>query len=385
MSRRYLVIGAGLAGDTASAVLRETDPDGHVVLVGEEPTPFYTRIRLPEFVAGRIEKPRLVLHDEAWYREKGVELRLGTRVEGLDPKAGKAVLRGGETISYDACLLATGARSFVPPFPGADRPGVLTVRTVEDAAILRERAARGGSVVAVGGGLLGLEMAFALLGVAETVVVVEVFPWLLPRQLDAEGGRLLQSLLEQRGLAFRLDATVQTVEGTDAVEAVRLEGGEALPAGAVLVSAGVRARTDLAVEAGIDVDKGVVIDDGTSTSASGVYAAGDCAEHRGRVYGFWPAAEQQAKVAGAVMAGGEASYEGTVPSHTLKVTGIDVFSAGDIDAEGKRASEVERREGVYRKFVRDENGRLVGAVMVGDVSGRRDAQREIEGGEEGSG
>ncbi|MHC4598573.1 MAG: NAD(P)/FAD-dependent oxidoreductase [Planctomycetota bacterium] len=370
MARKYVIVGAGPAGVAAAAAIRNRDAKGGILLCSAETLPFYSRIRLPEYLAGRIERKDLVIRPEAWFRERGIDLRLDTRVTSLDPKARTVTLGDGTVEGYDAALLATGARANIPRFPGGDLPGVLAIRTAEDTEALRDRASGAERIVAVGGGVLGLEMAVALGTLGPAVTVVEVFPWLLPRQLDPAGGEVLRGMLEKRGLSFRLDAKVAALEGEGGVSAVRLEDGETLPASAVLVSAGIVPETGLAREAGLEVNRGVVIDDAAATSAEGVFAAGDCAEHGGRVYGIWPASEAQGKAAGENMAGGEARYESTVMSHVLKVTGIDVFSMGEIDAEGKRPSEVERGESTYRKLVRNDAGALIGAVLVGDLTDR---------------
>lgn len=377
----HVIIGGGAAGDAAASALRERDSKASLTVLSEEDLPFYTRLRLPDYLAGRVDRRRLVLHDEDWYRRRDIDLRLETEVSSIDPDARTVALATGETLPFDALLVATGARCNLPPVPGLDRPGVFTIRSDRDVDALREAARGAKKVAAIGGGLLGLEMSVALKTFVDEVTVLEVFPWLLPRQLDPEGGKVLQSILEGKGLAFRLDAKVEAVEdGPGGATSVRLESGEVLPAQAVLVTAGVTPRTALAEAAGLETGRGVRVDDAMRTSAPGVFAAGDCAEHRGRTYGFWPAAEAQGRLAGAAMAGEEVAYPGTVASHTLKVTGVDVFSAGDTDPEGKREAEVERGPGVYRKLVRDENGRLVGAVLVGDVARRRDIQKEIAGG-----
>jgi len=370
MNKQYVIVGSGPAGVSAAQAIRKADPRGRVLLLSAESLPFYSRIRLPEFLDGRASRPDLIIRGEDWFREKGIELRLDTRVEGLDAKDARVRLSGSAQEPYDACLLATGANPFIPPFQGAGLEGVGAIRTVGDTERTRDRVKEASSAAAIGGGVLGLEMSCAIRALGPEVTVIEVFPWLLPRQLDPEGGAVLQGILEGKGLSFRLDAKVEALEGEGAVEAVRLEGGETLPASAVLVSAGVRPEVALAKEAGLKLNRGIVIDDTGSTSAEGVYASGDCAEHGGTVYGIWAAADAQGKVAGTNMAGGGETYSGTVMSHTLKVTGVDLFSTGEIDADGKFEAEVERDEGSYRKLVKDGEGRLIGAVLLGDLKDR---------------
>jgi nitrite reductase (NADH) large subunit len=322
MATNYVIIGASVAGTAAAAAIRDRDPDGRIILVGEEEFGLYSRIRLPEYLAGRLERERLVIRKSDWYQGLNIDLRTSTRAESVDLKGASVSLSGGETLSYDRLLLATGADCFVPPFAGHDLPGVFTVRTVQDVDRLRARAEGAREVVVIGGGLLGLEMASVLIQLGLAVTVVEVLPWLLPRQLDRPGGELLQSILEKNGLKIKTDTSVEAIVGKDGVSAVRLSEGE-IPASLVLVSAGIRPRVDLAKSAGLRVEKGIVIGDQGNTTAEGVYAAGDCAEHRGRIHGIWPAAEAQGRVAGTVMAGGEAVYSGTPDEHRLKFTAAD--------------------------------------------------------------
>lgn len=366
----YLIVGSGVAGTTAAGAIREHDPQGRIVLIGDEELPLYSRIRLPEYLAGRVEREKLVIRKPDWHADKQIELRTGTRAQAIDLSAGRVQLADGTSLSYDRLLLATGSSCFVPPISGHRLDGVMTIRTVDDVERMRARLTSPVPAVVVGGGLLGLELAGALNLLGSPVTVVELEPWLLPRQLDRQGGDLLQSMLEKKGLSFRVGAKVASFEGIDSVEAVLLAEGEVLRASVVLVSAGVRPRVDLAREAGIDVGRGILIDDSTATSVPGVFAAGDCAEHRGITYGIWPAAEAQGRVAGARMAVAAAEYSGTLPSHSLKVCGIEVFSAGHFDVDDQARCARTMGDDTYRKLVVDQAGNTIGAILIGDVSER---------------
>lgn len=375
---RTVIVGAGVAGYEAAAELRRASPDADITIVTEEDAPFYARIRLPEVVAGRTLPEKIVLKGPAWFAEQRIELRTATRVDGIDAAAGFVASADGGRIPYDALLLATGARSFVPPVPGAGLPGVVTLRTLADALDLRARAVAGGPVVVIGGGLLGIELAAGLRGAGVDVTVVEVAPWLLNRQLDAGAADVVREMLVRKGIGLRLCAKVERIDGTDRAGAVVLEDGEHLPAAFVAFSAGVRPDTTLARLAGADVDKGIRVDDALRTSVPGIWAAGDCAEHRGRLYGIWPASEAQGRAAGASMAGTPTVYEGTVVQTTLKVTDVLAFSIGRIGAD--TVAETTRTGDAYRGLFRDLDGRLVGAVLVGDLKERRAVSAAVAAG-----
>jgi nitrite reductase (NADH) large subunit len=264
-------------------------------------------------------------------------------------------------------LLATGSHSFLPPVPGNDRDGVFTLRNIADARRIRAFCREGQRAVLIGGGLLGLETGQALLKRGLKVTVAEMFPRLLPRQLDDKGAARLQGLLAERGFDFRLGVTVQEITGGTGAGQVLLAAGVSLPAGLVIFSAGVRPNLELARSLGLDCDKGVIVDNAMRTSRPEVFAAGDVAEFNGVSYGLWPAALQQGRAAGAAMAGEEPGYRGTAPAARLKVAGIDLAAAGEIDADHKYQAVVEESATVYRKFV-TEQGRLIGFIMLGDTS-----------------
>jgi len=364
----YLIIGNGVAGTTAAEAIRRQDSEGSITLLSEEDIPFYYRIRLNEFIAGDIDEEKLSAKKKAWYQEQRIELRLNTRISGLDATAQRLTTDSGEKLSFDRLLLATGSHSFLPPMEGIDQQGVFSLRHIKDARAILAQAEKSEAVILIGGGLLGLEAGNALRRLGKKVTVVEFFPRLLPRQLDSKGAARLQELLEKMGFAFRLSAMTKTITGSKGrANGIVLEGGETLPGQMVIVSAGVRPNLELAKDGGLACDKGIKVNDRLETSATDIYAAGDVAEHRGVVSGIWPAAMQQGKVAGANMAGGEATYQGATMSNILKVAGIDVAAAGNIDAEGRYEAQVVSSGSIYKKLV-IENNRIIGCVMVGDTA-----------------
>jgi len=364
----HLIIGNGVAGTTAAENIRKLDKAGKITIVTEESTPFYYRMRLPDFISGDLTEDKLSAKKDQWYKDQGIELKLKTRIQGADPGKKTVSTQNGLEIPYDRLLIATGSRSFIPPMKGSDKKGVFALRTIQDARDIVAWAKNIQKVVLIGGGLLGLEAGNALRKLGKNLTVVEFFPRLLPRQLDVTGGGRLQKIMEGMGFSFRLGAKTQEIKGEDRVSGVLLEGGELLPAEMVIVSAGVRPSLELAKGLNLDHDKGVKVDEQMRTNQSGIYAAGDVAEFKGMPYGIWTAATEQGQIAGTNMAGGNALYKGTVMANTLKVIGIDLASAGNIDAENKLESKVLTDEKVYKKIVL-ENDQIVGCIMLGDTKG----------------
>jgi len=362
----YLIIGNGVAGTTAAENIRKIEKHGRITIVTEEGLPFYYRIRLNEYISGDIKKDALIAKRDSWYSENSIGLMLNTRVTGIYPDKREVVIDEGDIIHYDRLLIATGSRSFIPPITGAQTNGVFAIRDISDAERIIERSGKIKDAVVIGGGLLGLEAANALIRMGKNVTVVEFASRLLPRQLDNEGAARLKGIMERMGFSFRLDAKTERIEGDEEVNRVRLAGGETLPAQMVIISAGVRPNMELAKAIGLDCDKGIKINGHLNTSMPDIFAAGDCAEFNGMPYGIWPAAMEQGKCAGANMAGVDMLYAGTTMANTLKVAGIELASAGDIDADNKKDARVLTGEGSYKKVVM-EDGRIVGCIMLGDT------------------
>ncbi|MFH0844952.1 MAG: FAD-dependent oxidoreductase, partial [Pseudomonadota bacterium] len=364
--RNYLIIGNGVAGTTAAENIRRQDKEGKITVLTDEDFPFYYRIRLPDYISGDIGEEGLLAKKDSWYKEQNIDLRLHARVSGAD--WGKRVVTTGDNQSfpYDRLLIATGSHSFVPPIKGSEKEGVFALRNIQDARNILAHIKDVENVILIGGGLLGLEAGNAVRKLGKRVIVVEFFPRLLPRQLDVDGAQRLQSIMEGMEFSFRLGAKTQEILGEKKVDGVLLEGGETLLSHMVIISAGVRPNVEVAETLGLKRDKGIVVDEHQQTSRPDVYAAGDVAEFKGIPYGIWPAAMEQGKIAGMNMAGGNMLYQGTTMANTLKVVGIDLASAGDIDAENRFESRVLSNKEVYKKIVM-ENNRIIGCIMLGDT------------------
>lgn len=377
----YIIIGDGVAGNAAAESIRKQDKTGKIIIFSKEKYPFYYVPALPEFLAGEKDIKGLIIHDLDWYEKNQIDLHLETNITGIDLPQKSVVTENGERYQYDKLLLATGGTSFVPSIKGAELEGVFTLRTLGDAQKIREFVQKSRQAVLIGGGLLGLEAGNGLRKAGLKITVVEFFPRLLPRQMDVPGAAMLQRQMEGMGFTFYLGAKTRKIWRDAGGLHVELEGGESLGADLVLISAGVRPELTLAKSMGLEIDKGLKVDDRMKTGLDEIYAAGDLIEHQGRFYGIWPAAMEQGKVAGAAMAGQDVKYLGTVVSNTLKVVGIDLFSAGEIDAEGTLESMVRKDEprNTYRKLVIKENV-LVGAILLGDIRGSAEIQQAIKKG-----
>jgi nitrite reductase (NADH) large subunit len=375
----YLIIGNGVAGNSAAESIRKIDPQGKVLMFSREKYHFYYIPALPEYLAGEKQVKDFTIHNEKWYGENRIDLYLETEITEIDARQKAALTKGGKKFQYDKLLLACGGNSFIPPIPGFQSPGVFTLRTIADADAIRERAKQSRRAVVIGGGLLGLEAGNGLRRMGLEISVVEFSPRLLPRQMDVAGAALLRKQMEEMGFHFYLGAKTREIVPEKDGLAVYLEGGEKLSAEIVLISAGVRPELTLAKSLGLAIDKGVKVYDSMKTEMQDIYAAGDLVEHQGRFYGIWPASMEQGRIAGANMAGQEIKYRGTVPSNTLKVVGIDLVSAGEMDAEGKMESIVIKDEAkrTYRKFVLQDNT-IAGVILLGDTRGRDEIQGAIK-------
>lgn len=375
--KRYVIVGNGAAGTTAAEYIRKNDREGEITILTEEELPFYYRIRLIDYLGGDVEEEKLIARDNDWYGERGIRLMTGVRAAGGDPAKRLVLTADGKVFSYDRLLLATGSYPFLPPITGINTAGTFTLRNIRDAREILSCCLRRSELVMIGGGLLGLEAGNALRRRGMNVTVVEFLPRLLPRQLDFRGAAKLTRLMEEMGFTFHIGKSVGEIRGEKNVERVILQTGEEIPAGVVIVAAGVQPNLELARQLGLRCGRGIVVDSQLRSSRPEIFAAGDAAEHNGVVYGIWPAAVQQGRTAGTNMAGGSLEYRGTTMVNRLKVAGIDLASMGEIDPENRRTSEVEETETVYKKRVYDDDDRLIGCILLGDISDYGAMAREI--------
>jgi nitrite reductase (NADH) large subunit len=378
---RYLIVGNGVAGNAAAESIRKIDPDGSIHLFTKEKYHFYYVPALPEYLSGDKQIKDFTIHAEPWYERNKVDLHLGTEITAIDPVKKTASTQTGEAFPYDRVLLACGGYCFVPPIPGAEDERVFTLRTIANAEAMRARARESKKAVVIGGGLLGLEAGNGLRKLGLEVSVIEFAKRLLPRQMDTASAALLQRQMEKIGFRFYLDAQTKEILPEKDGLWVGLQNGEKVYAHMVLISAGVRPVVSLAKSLNLKIEKGVQVNDMMETAREGIYAAGDLIEHRGRFYGIWPASSEQGRIAGGNMAGKQEVYQGTIPSNTLKVVGIDLVSNGEIDDPGQLESIIVKNEAqnFYRKLVLQED-RIIGAILLGDIRGNDAIQKAIKSG-----
>jgi len=368
-----LVVGNGMVGHrfVEQAIAARPSRDVRIVVLGEEPHRAYDRVHLSSMFDG-VDADGLTLPHDAVDGAENVEHALGDPVEVIDPAAGRVRTRSGATWTYGACVLATGSAPFVPPIPGVDADGVFVYRTVDDLDAIQAWSTGCRRGVVIGGGLLGLEAANALRLLGLDVTVVEFAPRLMAVQLDDGGGRALRRRIEALGLQVRTDAAAQALRvGPDgAVSAVELRDGDPEPADIVVIAAGIRPRDQLARDAGLAVGErgGVVVDDSCATSVPNIYAIGEVACHRGRVYGLVAPGQAMADVAAKQIFGGTSTFDGADTSTRLKLLGVDVAAVGDPHAIGDDVVVADPATGTWQKVVLGPAQEVLGAVLVGDVA-----------------
>ena len=366
---RLVIVGAGMAAHRLVEELLARAPGRHAItLLGAERHAPYNRILLSQVLSGEKRREDAALTDAVGLASRGVRFRGGASVSAIDRDLRFVVTAAGEVIGYDKLVLATGSQPFRPAIPGADLRGVVAFRDLDDVEAMLEAARPGARAVVVGGGLLGLEAAAGLTRRGMDVTVVHLMPNLMERQLDADAARLLAGSLAARGIGVAVAAEAEAILGGECVTGVRLKGGQTLPADLVVIAIGIRPNADLARRSGLACGRGIVVDDGLGTADPAVFALGECIEHRGQTFGLVAPIWEQARVLADRLAGGGAQYEGSTSYASLKVTGIDLFSAGAFEAAPGDEPVVlrDRVSGVYRKLVLRQ-GRLAGALLYGDA------------------
>jgi nitrite reductase (NADH) large subunit len=369
VSEPLVIVGNGMAAARLVDELSKAALGRYAIaVIGDEPRLAYNRVLLSSVLSGETQSHDIELKPAGWWRDRGVTLKYGCRATEIDVGRRELKIANEESVSFSRLVLATGSTALRLNLPGADLVGVHTFRDTRDVDLLLALAAQKKRVVVVGGGLLGLEAAYGLAKAGAPVTLIHLMDRLMERQLDAPAAELLKSLVERKGIRILLNANTARIHGETRVERVELTDGRQLDADAVIFAAGIRPNISLAKDAGIPVNRGVVVDDHLQTGVPDVFALGECAEHRGTCYGLVEPAYEQARVLARHLAGVPAAYNGSVVSTNLKVSGVGVFSAGDfMGSEGSEAIVLsDFRHGTYKKLVISE-GRLTGVVLVGET------------------
>ena len=369
MSEPLVIVGNGMAAarfvdEMATRALGRYA----IAVIGDEPRLAYNRVLLSSVLAGEATSEEIELKPSAWWRDRGVTLTYGCAANSIDLNSRTVHLANGGAVPFSKVVIATGSSAIRLPVPGADLQGVHTFRDSRDVDMLLKLAREKARVVVVGGGLLGLEAAYGLAKAGSRVTLLHLMDRLMERQLDAPAAALLKRLVEGKGIEVLLGANTKQISGEGAVQSVELSDGRVIAADAVVFAAGIRPNIALAKDAGVPVNRGIVVDDQLRTGHDGVFALGECAEHRGTCYGLVEPAYEQARVLADHLAGRDTLYSGSVVSTNLKVSGVSVFSAGDFLGESGADTLVfnDERRGTYKKLV-VADGCLKGAVLVGDT------------------
>jgi nitrite reductase (NADH) large subunit len=370
MSESLVIVGNGMAAARLVDELAKVALGRYAIaVIGEEPRLAYNRVLLSSVLAGETASHEIELKSANWWRERGVTLKYGCAVSEIDVGRRELKIENEESVNFSKLVLATGSSPLRLNVPGAELSGVNTFRDSRDVDLLLALAAARKRVAVIGGGLLGLEAAYGLAKAGASVTLVHLMDRLMERQLDAPAAALLKSLVERKGINVLLNANTGRILGQSHVEGVELTDGRQIEADAVIFAAGIRPNSALAREAGLPVNRGIIVDDQLQTGAQGIFALGECAEHRGICYGLVEPAYEQARALAQHLAGRRAAYKGSVVATNLKVSGVSVFSAGEFLGSDRSEAIVlnDFRRGTYKKLV-IEDGRLIGAVLVGDTT-----------------
>lgn len=380
-SEFYLILGNGAAGASAAEAIRERNETCSIVMVSNESVLSYNRPMLTKSMLASFNPSQLAIHDEKWYQDRNIINVLDKTVKSIDTQAKEVAFSDGLKLKYDKCIYALGSECFVPPIPGHDKEQVVAIRRLSDVVKIGKMLPNVKHAVVIGGGVLGLEAAWELSKAKCRVTIVEVANQLMGRQLDTGAGDMLKDIILGKGMDIRIGANVEEIEGEGAVTGVRLAGGEVIPAELVIVSAGVRANTKIAQEAGIQTDRAIVVDEKMHTNLTDIYACGDCAQYEGINYAIWPQALEMGKVAGANAAGDSLAYETVNAALTFHGMDTALFAIGDNgknpDIKYKTVEFKDPMKMIYEKYY-FSNNRLCGAILLGDTSKMVKVTAQIE-------
>ena len=366
----FVILGNGAAGISAAEAIRERNKTCTVIMVSDEPVLSYNRPMLTKSLSSLVNTDEISIHDESWYRENNIVNKLGVRVAKIDTAEKTVTLDDGDLLHYDKCIYALGSESFVPPCIDRTKPEVVAIHRFSDVVKIKELMPRVKNTVVIGGGVLGLEAAWEM-SKSSKVTVLEIADKLMVRQLDDTAGELIADIIRSVGIDFRINANITGITGDGSVTGVKLDDGTVYPADLVIVSCGVRSNIAVAQEAGLEVGRGVVVNEKMQTSAADVYACGDCAIYNGINHAIWPQALEMGKVAGANAAGDSLVYQPVAAALTFDAMNTSLFAAGDNgkspELQYKTKEVRDPAKKTYEKYYFVEN-KLTGVILIGDTS-----------------
>jgi|DewCreStandDraft_4_1066084.scaffolds.fasta_scaffold03049_7 nitrite reductase (NADH) large subunit len=374
---KIIIIGNGVAGISAAETIRNKDKNAELVIYTDEKYYHYSRPRVIEYLSGKVTVDKIIIRKEDFYKQNNIKIFLNTKIIKIDTQNKKIILENGDEDNFDKLIIAAGAYSFLPPVEGANNKGVFTLRNINDADKIISFAKNKRAAVVIGGGLLGIESAMSLKISGLDVIIVEVFDRLLPRQLDNDAAKILQTMIEEKGLKFLLARQTSKIEKTNNQLQINFKDNTSVSADMILFSAGIRCNLKIAENSGIDYDKGIKVNEYMQTNIPDIYAAGDIAEYKGIIYGIWPAAKEQGQIAGLNVIGEKTEYKGSVLSTKLKVAGIDLASVGNIEKKEDIQIYTKQDKDIFKRvFIKDK--KLIGAILIGDTTQYQKLQEIIK-------
>jgi nitrite reductase (NADH) large subunit len=363
---KYLIIGNGIAALAAAKEIRKNDEEGSIIMVTNESSHTYYRIKLTEYISKDFEDDDLLVSKKEWYDEKNVKVMLSKIVEKINVENQTVRLDDSEEIKYEKLLIATGSRPFIPPINGKFKEGIFALRSLKDLYYIKDYLKNCENVSVIGGGLLGLEAAWSLKQLGKDVSIIEFAPYLLPRQLDKDIANKLEQKLSNLGFKIYLDSQAEEIMGEGKAKGIKLNGERTIKTDAILVSSGIRPNLDLVRDTEVKYDKGIIVNNKMETNIDNIYAAGDVVEVDGMVLGLWTSGNEQGKIAGGNMTGENLEYNIPKLFTNLKIGDIELFSVGVINDFDKVYEYKEEEKGIHNKiFVKE--GKMVGAILFGDL------------------
>ncbi|NLC04782.1 MAG: NAD(P)/FAD-dependent oxidoreductase [Tissierellia bacterium] len=364
---KYLIIGNGIAGLSAAKEIRKNDKIGKITMVTSEEYLTYYRLKLSKSLSESADSQSLIINNQSWYDDRNIKVILSKIVERIDTRDNIVVLDDSSLIKYEKLLIATGAKSFIPPIHGKFKEGVFALRTIRDLNYIKKYLSNRDRVLIIGGGLLGLEAAWSLHLLGKKVSIVEFAPYLLPKQLDKELGDKLASKLEELEMKVYLASTAEEIIGDTNATGIIVNNGEIIKSDAIFISSGIRPNLDIIRDTDIIFDRGILVNSHLQTNIENIYAAGDVVEINNMIIGLWTTANEQGKIAGANMAGNTVEYKQAKLFTTLSIGDIKVFSVGNIlDYDEFYEFKDISKDIHYKLYI--NYGKIIGAILFGNIS-----------------